>query len=185
MKITEITESITDVSIIKKLLIESLDRPFPYTKISPSTWEIDVPNKGKLIVSIDQRAINGYDMAHISFNVPNPTGGQPQLTNWFSGTGATGVFAAVIEIAKKYSGIDLMIFVPSDAIVSIQNRKARLYMMMLNRMKTENYLVRIEEFKQLTGEVYQVGFPSGSKLWNTPSDDVQALLIDYLIDKSV
>jgi hypothetical protein len=64
MKVSDILEeSITDIGIITKLLYESLDSPFPYTQLSPADWEIDVLNKGKLIVTIDQRKINGYDIA--------------------------------------------------------------------------------------------------------------------------
>ena len=175
MKIHEIT----------KLFFESLDRPFPYTQISPSTWEITVPNIGSLIVTLDCRNINGYTIAHISFNVPNSGGGKPQLTDWFSNSGATGVFAAVIEIVKQYKEIDLMIFVPDDLVAKIHNKKVRLYMMMLNRMKRENYLVRVEQYDQLSGEVIQVGFPTGSRLWNWPNSDIESLLVDFLVDKSV
>ena len=177
MKISEIFTSITDVKIIKKLMLESLDRPFPYKQISHSTWEINIPDKGKLIVTIDQRDIKGYTIAHISFDVPNSQGGSPQLTNWFKDSGATGVFAAVIEIAKKYSGIDLMIFVPMDAVVMVRGIKARLYLMMLNRMKKENHLIRVEQLNDGIGDIYQVGFPSGSKLWNVPKDDIQSVIL--------
>ncbi len=164
-------------------LFESLDTPFPSSRISPSTWEISIPNKGSLVVSVEQRKVNNFEIAHISFNVPNPHPGQPQLTGWFQDSGATGVFAAVIKIIGQYH-LDLIIFVPDDTDIEIKNKKVRLYLMMMNRMKKNNSLVRVEQIMIPTGEVLQLGFPSGSKLWNVPNSDIESLLVDFLVSKS-
>jgi hypothetical protein len=163
---------------------ESLNNPFPYKEISNSSWVIDTGTSADLVVRMELQNVDGYLIAHISFNTSSPKVGKPELTNVFDGGGASRVFASIIDILQTQKGIDLLIFVPDDIDVNVAGKKSRLYKVIMRRLLASNVLVRHEEFPISPKETLLVAFPAGSKLWDKQNTEILKLLEEFLFNKT-
>lgn len=165
---------------IQEIYLESLDNPLPYDKISNGIWQIGQD----IILRIETFQVQSYNISHISFNIYNPQNSKPELSGNFSGGGATRVFASIIEIIKSYPQQDMLLFLPDDIKTEVAGKKARLYKVILRRLMASNLIIRLEEFPQATGEHLIVALPSGSKLWNVANSEIEALVVEYMIQKT-
>lgn len=174
MKITEIIKPLTEV----------IDNPYPIVKLRPTAWEIhitdDISDTNKvtmiLIVNVAVSNVHGYKMLSLLFLDPNAQ--NTNLTNHFKGSGAARVLASVKEIISKYKGIDLMVFLPSDADIAVEGKKAKLYMIVLNMLKNSGFFTETGR-TDVAGNDICYAIPSGSPVWQMSQQQIDNLIFDF------
>lgn len=123
---------------------ETLDNPLPFTKLSPTRYVIELGQE-RLLVVLYSAKVDQYNCLAVSF--VNPNSDTPMaMTNYFNGPGAVRVLSTVVSIVDQV-GFDVVIFTPDDIDVLIENKKVRLYRIILNKMQR---LGKISSHEQLT-----------------------------------
>lgn len=112
-------------------LHESLDKPLPYIKINANRYKIELSITESIEVYIYEKTIQRYDCVSVVFL--NPNDDKVQLTNFFNGPEAIRVLSTIIDIFKTIE-FDILVMIPDDIIVKVENRKNRLYNTVLFRM---------------------------------------------------
>ena len=175
------------MKITELLLHEVMETGFPIEKISPTTWEVIIPqdsintnseykNNGVSIrVDIVNQKVDNYTIIEVSFGVPGSAG--VKLEKIFDKTEVFKLLKSIIDIIKTYDS-DIVLIVPNDISVDIDNKKASLYRTVAYRMKKLGIVGRIEEFND-SGHAFLAIFPTASKAWKLDNSEIQNLLIQF------
>ena len=117
---------------------ESFDNPFPYTKISNSSFEIDAEGIPiKLILTPYRHKNLFYDISCLGVKIANPEAlgdeNDSNVTNKH-GAKALRIFASIIEIISQID-FNLLYCFSSDDDIEIEGKKFRLYMTIFRKMQ--------------------------------------------------
>lgn len=122
-------------------IIETLDKPLPYTQISPTKFSIQLDDSNKLDIVFVVSTIVGFKCVGMLLINPNAAN-KTKTTNYFNGPGAIRVFSTIIELLSKIQ-FDLLMFVPDDTEVDVEETKMRLYMTIAKKVERMGKIVNL------------------------------------------
>lgn len=160
---------------------------FPIKKISPSSWNIIIPalstktNKDVIvIVDTPTQTVDTYIIMELSFRIAGTT--EIQLENIFKDTEVFKLFTSLRMIVEQINA-DIIVFIPNDINIEVENKKSRVYLAVMHRMKTRGLLARIETFDDPSGHVFQFAFPTNSRAVSIENDRLMNIATQYFGNK--
>ena len=165
---------------IYRRISETLDSPLLYHETGSGRYQIDINDTTKLIVNIRTAAIDNYKLLAVLFRDPNSD--ETQLTNAFSESNPVRVFSTIIKIIQSISNVDIVTFIPDDINITVTDKKAKLYKLVMNRLYTAHKLISIGEIATPSGLV-QYGIMPGSPANKLTDLEIKNLLIEFAQSK--
>jgi hypothetical protein len=160
---------------------------FPIHQLSSNSWSILIPaestknNKDiSVVVNTPSRVIDGYNVTELSFRLVGTN--QIQLEDIFKNTEVFKLFTSLRMIIEQGSA-DIIVAIPNDINIDIGNKKARVYMAVLNRMLTRGLLARIEKIDDPSGHQFLLALPTASRAISIDNSELTDIAVKYFSDK--
>lgn len=161
-------------------LHESLDKPLPYIKINSSKYKIELSDTEEIDILLHQKTIQKYDCVSVLFR--NPKDKEMKLTNFFNGPKAIRVLSTIIDIFKTIE-FDILVLIPDDIDIEVEDIKTRLYNTVFTRMTQLGRMGRSEsiQFPEFSKPILIGLQGDGTHLSN---DEIAQIVKRFGIDKN-
>ena len=125
---------------------ETLDGPpLKFNKVSNTLFVIDLDGDNKIEVRLFHKTIQQLNCISVLFSSPQNT--DPfQLTNFFNGPGAIRIFTTISTILEPHDP-DIVVFIPVGTDVEIENKKTKLYRVVMRKLQLMGKINGVEEVK--------------------------------------
>jgi hypothetical protein len=161
---------------------------FPIRQLSLNSWSISIPSEStknnkdiSVVVNTPSRVIDEYNMTELSFRLVGTN--QIQLEDVFKNTEVFKLFTSLRMIIEQGSA-DIIVAIPNDINIDIGNKKARVYMAVLNRMLTRGLLARIEKIDDPSGNQFLFALPTASRAVLIDQDELIDITTKYFAEKN-
>jgi hypothetical protein len=162
---------------------------FPIHQLSLNSWSISIPSEStknnnkdiSVVVNTPSRVIDEYNVTELSFRLVGTN--QIQLEDVFKNTEVFKLFTSLRMIIDQGSA-DIIVAIPNDINIDIGNKKAQVYMAVLNRMLTRGLLARIEKIDDPSGNQFLFALPTASRAVLIDQNELIDIATKYFAEKN-
>ena len=119
--------------------------PLKFNKISNTLFVINLDMDNTIEVRLLHKVIQQLKCTSILFS--SPKNKDPfELTKFFNGPGAIRIFTTISTIVEPYDP-DVVVFIPIGTDVEVENKKTKLYRVVMRKLQLMGKLNGIEELQ--------------------------------------